>query len=115
MLYLSGADVNAETREGLTAAYFCLFSGHASFLKELLNHGVDLNKQYKELRRTLLHYSALGGHEKMIKVLLRRNADTEIHAGERGFTPLHLATRMGQEKAVATLLKYGAKDRKSVV
>ena len=69
---------------------------------------MDLDKKYKELQRTLLHYAAMAGQVKMLKVLLRRNASADIQAGDRGFTPLHNATRMGQERAVEVLLKHGA-------
>ena len=106
--YYPGADVNAETRDGLTAAYFCVFCAHSSYLKELIKHGIDINRKYKDSQRTLLHYAAEAGQNKVLKVLLRRKANTEIHAGERSFTPLHLAIRTGQEMAVELLLKYGA-------
>lgn len=104
----SGADINAETRDGLTAAYFCVFCGHPSYLKEVIRHGVDIDKKYREPQRTLLHYAAEAGKKKAVKLLLRRKANTEIQAGERGLTPLHLAARLGRDKVVESLLKYGA-------
>lgn len=105
---VQGANINAETRDGLTPAYFSAVCGHSTYLKELIKQGTDINRKYKEPQRTLLHYAAEAGQERVLKTLLRRGAETEIHAGPRFFTPLHLAARLGHERGVELLLKYGA-------
>ena len=103
-----GADINSETRDGLTPAYFSAICGHSGYLKEVIRQGTDINRKYKALQVTLLHNAAETGQLKVLKALLRRGANTEIHSGPRSLTPMHLAARMGQEKGIKLLIKYGA-------
>lgn len=103
-----GADINSETHDGLTPAYFSAICGHSGYLKEVIRQGTDINRKYKALQVTLLHNAAETGQLKVLKALLRRGANTEIHSGPRSLTPMHLAARMGQEKGIKLLIKYGA-------
>lgn len=73
-----------------------------------MKQGIDINRRYKEQKRSLLHYAAEAGQIRVLKALCKRGADKEIHAGPRSFTPLHLAVRQGFEKGVELLLRYGA-------
>lgn len=107
-LYHRGADINSETRDGLTPSYFSAVCGHSRYLKEVIKQGTDINRKYKAIQTTLLHKAAEAGQIKVLKALLRRGANTEIHSGSQSFTPIHLAARMGQDKGVELLIKYGA-------
>jgi ankyrin repeat protein len=40
-----GADVNAKTRDGLTALHLSAQNGHLEIVKLLLEHGADVNSE----------------------------------------------------------------------
>lgn len=95
MLRLSVAD---------TPLMLAVWRGHASVIKCLLAHRVDVNAaaSTEQGGATALSIAAQEGREDIVKLLLQHNADPE-HADRYGRTPSMVAQKAGKEKIVALL------------
>jgi len=103
----SGADVNAQDGEGMTALLASAFFGETPLVKLILAHGGDAAVDAHVLAFTPLHLGARGGHKEITELLLARGAPLEARDRE-GRTPLALAAAEGQSAVLETLLARGA-------
>ncbi len=78
-------------------------------IKELLNSGTDINKQYGDKGYTALHEAVYRGNEVMINFLLDNGADIESK-DNNGRTPLMTAVSVynGNRRVIVLLLSRGA-------
>lgn len=79
-------------------------------LKQLLNHGADVNA-VDENGNTALLFASKIGDRKVIDLLIEKGADVNM-SNATGTTPLMIASKHGNIYAVKTLLKYGADAKK---
>ena len=102
-LVKAGAQVNAQSRNGLKAAPIqsAAAGGHHKIVKMLLDHNADPNIR-EQGGYTPLHAAAQNGDEDMIRVLIYGGADLTIKSND-GKTPLDLATESGHERASLVL------------
>ena len=102
-LVLAGAQVNAQSRNGLKAAPIqsAAAGGHQKIVKMLLEHGADPNIR-EQGGYTPLHAAAQNGDEEMIRLLLYNGSDLTIKSND-GKTALDLAIEAGHAKAALVL------------
>lgn len=81
--------------------------GNLPRVKEILEHGVDINSQDKRGFNALMA-AAEFGHLKIVQFLLDQGANVQEKSKKYLMTPLHFATRGGQEEVVRLLLQKGA-------
>jgi ankyrin repeat protein len=106
-----GADVNAsKDNYGWKHLHCACSKGHVQVIKELLEHGADMEAKDND-DRTPLHWACGCDHLLAVNELLSpnesRGADMEAKA-RNGLTPLHFASMYGRVAIVRTLLSCGA-------
>ena len=102
ILLAEGADVNANTANGMTALMCAASKGHTGIVQNLLDKGADVNtKRYDGL--TALTLAAFFGHAGSVSALLAKGAD--VYAKDNhGSTALDWALSRGHAH-IAQLLK----------
>jgi ankyrin repeat protein len=123
-LLSDGADVNAKhSRTGLTSLSVACHEGHVQLVKELVEHGADVEAKDNG-GNTPLHYAAITGSLTVVNEFLspndsngatttllgkRKSRGANIEAtNNRGNTPLHCAISRGSLPVVKALLSGGA-------
>jgi len=96
-------DDNLLPDEG--ASLHAVWGNQADVLKQLLDHGADVNTADR-WGWSLLHYAAYDGD--MTKMLLEKGANPNTVERERGRTPLHWAVFKNRKTKAETLLAHGA-------
>jgi ankyrin repeat protein len=121
-LVRAGADVNAKDTfpyDNWTPLHSASDLGHSQVVKELLDHGADVDSK-NNVGSTPLHFAAMEGHVAVVNELLSPNDSTSI-LGKRksrganidaknmfGETPLHRASRRNHLVIVKALVSGGA-------
>ena len=107
MLIESGASVNVQTDDGISALMKASESGYEECVKLLLETGADVNATSKK-NCTSLIYSAEFGHEACLGDLLTAGADVNTKEKSFGATALIIASTCGHDKCVKSLVEVGA-------
>lgn len=115
-LVVGGADVNARTPgggwgpagdDGLTALQQAAESGYVSVMELLVEHGADVNLEFKD-GRTPLYWAAREGHRDVVASLLAHGAN--VNARAKGRSALGVAREHGHREIVDLLLERGAEE-----
>ena len=93
--------------EDVTALMFAAHFGHFSIVKELIQHGANLDLTNNN-GWTALMAACSQGHDNIVKELLAAGADTKP-ADIDGFNALMLARKVGSDSCATTLRNAGAK------
>jgi len=101
-----GANINAVTRDGMTALIYHAEDGDERGCRFLLEHGADANHADASGNTALLHAISTGMDD-LVNTLLKHGAEVNVR-GENGQTPLMLAASGGHNRIVGMLLQYGA-------
>jgi ankyrin repeat protein len=100
--------VDAQTKDGSTAAYFAAYQGSVDILKLLIECGANVNALTTEGKVSLLHRAAAGNQIEAVKVLLENHANIN-HADSLGRTALYHAAVGGFMDIVKLLVENKAK------
>jgi ankyrin repeat protein len=102
-----GADVNAKDNwHDRTPLHVACEKGHVQVVKELVEHGADVDVKDKD-GSSPLHWACAKGHLAVVNELLSRGANIEVEDID-GNTPLHLACANCHVAVVNELLSRGA-------
>eukprot|EP00117_Sycon_ciliatum_P008689 scpid30063/ scgid11278/ Ankyrin-1; Erythrocyte ankyrin len=101
-----GADLDAVTKEGLTALHYAA-DGRPDVARELLDLKAKVDIPTKHIGYTPLHKATFGGHVEIVELLLDANAN--VHSQNiNGNTALHVACREGYVNVAQVLVDSGA-------
>ena len=124
-------DVNVKSGYFGTPLQAASYKGHIDVVRELLDHGANVNTTYKDNETSRFTYDKhpprfiydkqlprftydkqpplilafLGRHLEIMRLLLERGADVNVSPGSRGLL-LHYASDSGQVEAVHLLLRH---------
>ncbi|XP_012282604.1 kinase D-interacting substrate of 220 kDa isoform X3 [Orussus abietinus] len=106
--FLENKRVQIDDRDenGSTALIYAATKGKLHFVRELVNHGADVNAEDGD-NWTALSCAAKEGHTDVCLELLEHGADLE-HRDMGGWSPLMWATYKGRMETVSLLLSRGA-------
>jgi ankyrin repeat protein len=105
-LIMKGADLFAETEQGVTALIFAISNNQTKAAKMLIEYGSDVNKQTLQNENPLL-IAVKNQNSELVEALVR--ADADIDATDRfDATPLHYASVYGYFEIADMLLYYDA-------
>ena len=105
-LIMKGADMFAETEQGVTALIFAISNNQTKVAKMLIEYGTDVNKQTLQYETPLL-IAVKNQNSELVEALVR--ADADINATDRfDATPLHYASVYGYFEIADMLLYYDA-------
>ena len=83
--------------------------GQSDVVQELLDSGIDPNKDASPDGAYPLHLASLKGNKEMVQILLDNGAEISLRATNKDkATPLHWAAFFGQKDVVSLLLGAGA-------
>jgi ankyrin repeat protein len=110
-LISKGADMSAETSQGVTPLIFAVSNNQTNAVKELIADGSDENKSDVNKRtsqnETPLLIAVKNQNPEIAEVLIRAGADIDATDGYNA-TPLHYASAYGYLDIVDLLLYYSA-------
>ena len=101
-----GANVNAQTKKGVTMLHVATQEGYVKVVEALLEHNADVNCKSK-IDITPLHIAAQNDHLEVVEFLLKFGAIIDSK-DEYGRTALHIASNKEHEQIVRALLEYGS-------
>jgi ankyrin repeat protein len=101
-----GADIEAETQEGVTPLIFAVASNHTDAVKALLSYNPNLDKITSDSETPLI-IAVFNGNQEIAEALIRAGADIDL-ADKYGATALHYASIYGNFYMVDMLLYYYA-------
>jgi ankyrin repeat protein len=102
-----GADVNVrDTANGVTPLIVASCAGHVQVVKELVEHGAEIEAKTID-GYTALHFACAQGHPAVVKELRDHGANIEAKENH-GSTPLHWACSKGDLAIVKVLVIGGA-------
>ncbi|XP_051176452.1 kinase D-interacting substrate of 220 kDa isoform X4 [Leptopilina boulardi] len=106
--FLENKRVQVDDRDenGSTALIFAASKGKLNFVRELINHGADVNAEDAD-NWTALLFAAKEGYVDVCLELLEHGADLE-HRDMGGWSALMWATYKGRTNTVSLLLSKGA-------
>jgi len=105
-LLAMGADPNARTMRGSTAAHIVILAGGPSKLDLLVKHGADIDARDNE-GRTPLMSGCRKDSEYVVRYILKLGADTKL-SDKKGFTALHHVAERGEISMIPALMDAGA-------
>ncbi len=105
-LVKKGADVNAETIEGVTPLIYAVANNHAETVRALLNLNAEVNKMTNSFDTPLL-IAVKNQNIEIAEMLLRSGADINM-TDDHGASPLHYASVYGSFNTTDLLLYYEA-------
>ena len=100
---LSAAD---ECSHGHTVLMRAALDGNTERVKELIDHGANINQKDDD-GRTALIFAVINMHSSSTKLLIKHGADVNAIAND-GSTPIMIAASSGDTESVRELLKWGA-------
>jgi len=106
LLLCCGANVNAQTKNGITTLHAATQKGYVKVIEALLEHNADVNSTIKS-DITPLHIAAQKGRTEIVQILLKFGASIDSKS-KYGRTALHVASHKGHLEIVKGLLKVGA-------
>lgn len=102
-------DINKKNINGYTAAIIAAEYNNDTILKELIEHGVDLNVSHPILGRTILNTAVYFESYNVVKLLLETNKDLVNETDPLdGWTPLMIAVLKNNKNILNLLLENGA-------
>ncbi|KAJ1468491.1 ankyrin repeat-containing domain protein [Baffinella frigidus] len=106
VLFANSADVTLTATDGKTPAHVAVVYNRPSVLKQLLQHGFDINIKHFKDAQPLLHTAVqLPGRLEILKVLLQGGADGSM-PDLCGRTAMICAVQKGNAAAVAVMIQY---------
>jgi len=112
-LVMKGADLFAETNQGVTPLIFAVSNNQTKVAKMLIDYGSDVNKQTLHGDYPLL-IAVKNQNAEIAEALIRADADIDV-TDKFGVTPLHYASVYGYFQIADMLLYYEASiDKKSL-
>jgi len=102
----AGADINAQSEEGLSLLHCAIRNGQFSVVDFLLAAGADVNQPSHFEKNTPLHFAVLQNDAQMVEKLLVAGAKLNVR-NKKGESPLCRAVGMNSP-AVSLLLDAGA-------
>jgi uncharacterized protein len=108
-----GADITAETDEGVTPLIFAVSNNQTEVAKLLIDLGSDVNKRTMKGDYPII-IAVRNQNEEITEALIRAGADIDI-TDKYNATPLHYASIYGYFKIVDMLIYYEASiDKKAI-
>jgi ankyrin repeat protein len=108
MLIAAGADVKAQTREGvITPLFLACTNGSGPMVDLLLKAGADPNSVKSNGTTALMIASASGGAE-AVRILVEHGAQVNAKESIHGQTALHFAAGFDRAAVAKVLLAHGA-------
>ena len=105
ILFLVACREESQTSDLLTA----IDKGQSDVVQELLNAGIDPNKDAGPDGAYPLHSAALKGNKEIVQILLDNGAQIDLRATNKDeATPLAWAAFFGQKDVVSLLIEAGA-------
>ncbi|OQE45020.1 hypothetical protein PENCOP_c002G04558 [Penicillium coprophilum] len=101
-----GADVNAQTLQGLTALMSAVSLNHEAIVRLLIGYGAEINARTLK-GESALSIAAAHGHDRLVRTLIASGANMNAGTGN-GRTALSQAATYGQDRIVELLLDCGA-------
>lgn len=112
-LIQKGAEINAESDEGVTPLVFAVSNNQTRVVNLLIKYGADVNKITSEFETPLL-IAVKNQNEEIAEALIRSGANIDF-SDRYEATPLHYASIYGYFQLVDMLLYYEASiDKKTV-
>lgn len=102
-----GCDVDARTKNQMTALHLAASSGCDGIAEALIQHGADVHAREIENLDTPLHLAARRNHQAVVEVLLRRGANVETRQ-RSGMAAVHLSIEHSDPRVLKTLVEYNA-------
>ncbi|MGD9715245.1 MAG: ankyrin repeat domain-containing protein [Thermomicrobiales bacterium] len=85
--------------------------GHIDIVRWMLDHGAQVNFEFKGLKRCVpLVCAATNGHLDIVKLLVERGADIHATGGWANVTPITQAALYGKQDVYDYLYSLGARD-----
>lgn len=106
---LLGLGVSPDGRErllGATALMIACLAGQTEIVRDLLDHGADLEIRDND-GRTALMEACMAGHTDSVTMLVEKGANVHVES-RHGTTPLLAACMSGQPEVVRVILECGA-------
>ncbi|XP_067623198.1 ankyrin-3-like [Eurosta solidaginis] len=107
LLLSKGANVDAQTKNGVTALHTATQKGYVKVVEALFKYNANVNCGVKS-DITPLHFSAQRGNDEISMMLFNKGANVNAKQKD-GITALHIATQNGHKEVVKVLLEWGAK------
>lgn len=86
-------------------------AGHLEVVRWMLDHGAQVNFEFKGLKRCVpLVSAATNGHLEVVKLLVERGADIHATGGWANVTPITQAALYGKQDVYEYLYSLGARD-----
>ena len=105
MLLLGACKEEIQNSDLLTA----VDEGQSNVVQELLDSGIDPNKNASPDGAYPLHLASLKGNKEIVKILLDNGAEIDLRATNKDkATPLAWAAFFGQKDVVSLLIEAGA-------
>lgn len=105
-LILKGADIKAESSEGVTPLVFAVLNNQTTVAMMLIDYGSDVNKVTSDYETPLL-IAVKNQNDEIAEALIRGGADIDF-SDRFSATPLHYAAVYGYFQIVDMLLYYDA-------
>lgn len=113
-LIMLGADIFAETDQGVTPLIFAISNNHTKVAKMLIDFGSEVNKVTSRGETPLL-IAVKNQNEEIAEALIRAGADIDFADRDYNATPLHYASVYDYFRIADMLLYYDASiDKKTV-
>lgn len=100
-LIAEGADINAESKNGMTPLLLATATGHRNVVNILLQNDVDIKCEDND-KRTALHYASYCGHEAIVGELLKYSKAVN-KKDEFNQSPVHYAINEHNDSIVGLL------------
>jgi ankyrin repeat protein len=80
--------------DGWSLLHFSITTNDVDIILILLRHGIDVNIQSKEMRRTALHEAVLSNRMEIVRLLIDSGANPNLTDADRN-TAIHLSVDYG--------------------